>query len=116
MFHSRTLNNKINSIYERARRITYSDSKSIFEELLNKDNSVSIRHRNLRVFSNEMFNIKSNMALEFLNEIFQNRALPYNLRINSNFSSRQVHSVYHGTESLPFLGPKIWELFPEDTK
>ena len=56
------------------------------------------------------------MALEFLNEIFQNRALLYNLRTNSNFSSRQVHSVYHGTESLSFLGPKIWELVPEDTK
>ena len=56
------------------------------------------------------------MAPEFLNEIFQNRALPYNLRTNSSFSSRQVHSVYHGTESLSFLGPKIWELVPEDTK
>ena len=50
------------------------------------------------------------MALEFLNEIFQNRALLYNLRTNSNFSSRQVHSVYHGTTSLSFLGPKIWKL------
>ena len=50
------------------------------------------------------------MALEFLNEIFQNRALLYNLKTNSNFSSRQVHSVYHGTTSLSFLGPKIWKL------
>ena len=34
MFHSRVLNNKINSIHVRALRITY-DSKSLFEELLN---------------------------------------------------------------------------------
>ena len=46
MFHSRALNNKINSIHERALRITYNDSKSTFEELLSKDNSVSIHHRN----------------------------------------------------------------------
>ena len=116
MFHSRALNNKINSIHERALRITYNDSKSTFEELLNKDNSVSIHHRNLQVLAIKMFKIKNNMAPEFLNEIFQNRALLYNLRTNSNFSSRQVHSVYHGTESLSFLGPKIWELVPEDTK
>ena len=51
----------------------------------------------------------------FLNEIFQNRALLYKLRTNSNFSSRQVHSVYHGTELLSFLVAKIWELVPEDT-
>ena len=45
------------------------------------------------------------MAPKVLNDIFQNRALPYSLRVNPNFSSRQVHSVYHGTESLSFLGP-----------
>ena len=53
------------------------------------------------------------MAPEFLCEIFQNRSLPDNLRTNSNFS---VHSLYHGTESLLFLGTNIWKLVPEDTK
>ena len=84
IFHSRTLNNKISSVHERARRITSNDSKSTFEELLNKDNSVSIHHRNLQVLAIEMFKIKNNMASEFLNEIFQKRALPYNFRTNSN--------------------------------
>ena len=64
-----------NSIHERALRITYNDNQSTFEELLNKDNSVSIHHRNLQVLAMEMFKIKNNMAPEFLNEIFQNRAL-----------------------------------------
>ena len=48
----RALNNKINSVHERALRITYNDSKSTFEELLNKDSSVSIHHRNFANFSN----------------------------------------------------------------
>ena len=30
--------------------------------------------------------------------------------------SRQVNSVYHGTESLSFLGPKIWEQVPQEVK
>ena len=66
MFHRGALNNKINSIHERPLRITYNDSKSTFEELLNKDNFVSIHHRNLQVLPIEMFKIKNNMALEFL--------------------------------------------------
>ena len=39
MFHSRTLNSKINCLRERALRIVYSDSKSSFCEYLEKDNS-----------------------------------------------------------------------------
>ena len=27
-----------------------------------------------------------------------------------------MSSVYHGTESLSFLGPKIWELVPSEIK
>ena len=51
MFHSRALNNKINSIHQRALRIIYNDSNSTFEELLNKDNFVSTQHRNLQVLA-----------------------------------------------------------------
>ena len=40
MFHSRRINNKINSIHERALRITYQGHISTFQELLNKNNSV----------------------------------------------------------------------------
>ena len=63
----RALNNKINSVHERALRITYNDSKSTFKDLLNKDNSVSIYHKNLQVLTIEMFKLKNNMAPEFLN-------------------------------------------------
>ena len=56
------------------------------------------------------------MAPEVLNEIFRNRTLSRNLRRNSSFHVRQVHSVYHGTELLSFLTPKIWELVPENMK
>ena len=37
MFHSRTMNNKINRIHERALRLVYSDHVSSFNELLKKD-------------------------------------------------------------------------------
>ena len=78
MFHSRTVNNKINSIHERASRITYNDRKSSFEELLRKDNTVSIHHRNLQLLATEIFKIKNNMAPEILSEIFHNRTSLYN--------------------------------------
>ena len=116
MFHSRRLNNKINSIHERALRITYQDHISTFQELLNKDNSVSIHHRNLQALATEMFKIHRGLSPDILREIFVPKISLYNLRRNNTFERRQVHSVYHGTESLSFLGPKIWDLVPLELK
>ena len=38
--------------------------------------------------------------------------LIYNLRYTSEFIIPPIHSVYHGSESVSYLGPKIWELIP----
>ena len=107
IFRSRRLNNKINSIHERALRITYQDNTSTFQELLNKDNSVSLHHRSLQVLATEMFKIHRGLSPEILRETFVSKTSLHNLRRNDTFEKRQMHSVYHGTESLSFLGSKI---------
>ena len=55
MLHSRGLNNKINRIHERALRITYNDKSSSYSELLTKDRSVTIHHRNIRALAIEIY-------------------------------------------------------------
>ena len=85
MFHSRRLNNKINSIHERALRITYQDHLSTSQELLNKDNSVSINHRNFHVLATEMFKIHRGLSPDILREIFVTKISLYNLRRNNTF-------------------------------
>ena len=42
MFHSGTVNSKINRSHEKALRIGYSDFKAQFDELLEKDGSFSL--------------------------------------------------------------------------
>ena len=37
----------------------------------------------------------------------------YNLRHNSQFTIPTVNSVYHETENVSFLGPKIWDILPD---
>ena len=49
MLHSRGLNNKINSLHERAQRITDGDKIPSFQSFLEKGNSVSICQRNLQL-------------------------------------------------------------------
>ena len=47
MNHNRSLNNRINTLHERALHLVYSDFTSSFTELLKKDNSVTIHQKNL---------------------------------------------------------------------
>ena len=56
------------------------------------------------------------LSPEILREIFVSKTSSYSLRRNDTFEKRKVHSVYHGTESLSFLGPKIWDLVPGELK
>ena len=47
MFHTKQLNNRINSLHEKALRVTYQDRNSSFNELLKLDKSVSIHYRSI---------------------------------------------------------------------
>ena len=54
MLHSRSNNNMIKQLHERCLRIIYNDKQSSFEELLIKDGTVSMHHRNIQTFASEI--------------------------------------------------------------
>ena len=47
----------INRIHERALRITFNDESSTFQELLDKDNSDTIHHKNTRALPTEIYKV-----------------------------------------------------------
>ena len=62
MLHSRTLNKLINNIHERGLRLTYKDNQFSSKQLLEKDHSVTVHHKNLQVLVTEIFKVKNNLA------------------------------------------------------
>ena len=62
MCHNRTINNKINRIHERCLRLIYNDKILSFESLLDRDSSVSIHHRNIRLLAIEILEVKNSMS------------------------------------------------------
>ena len=115
MFHSRSANNRINNIHERALRVTYDDYNSTFSQLLEKDISVTIHDRNIQALAVELYKVINGSATEIMKEVFP---LKVNTRYPSKFpfQSRNVRILSYGTGTLSFLGPKIWSLIPNSIK
>ena len=110
---NRSLHTKMNRLHEQCLRMAYNDQKTNFNELLAKDGSVSIHHQNFQKFAVEMFDLTRGLSPEVVNELSQFREpIPYTLRPRSQFQIPFVHLVFRVTESLKFLGPKIWALVP----
>ena len=114
---SREVNNKINRLHERCLRLVYSDKQSSFKELLTKDKSVTIHHRNIQKLATEMFKALNTSENHILNDIFPKKIpVRYNLRHHKQFSTRTFKTVHYGTDSIAFLAQKIWDIVPEEIK
>ena len=116
MFHSRKLNNRINRIHERAIRLVYKDYTSSFDELLFKDNSFRIHHRNLQKLAIEIFKVKLGIAPDIMKNVFSIIENPYHLWNETKFKSRNVNTVRCGIETASFVAPTIWSSIPRSYK
>ena len=117
MFHSRKMEHRINSIHKRALKLVYQDSPDLtFQELLAKDKSVSVHQKNLQLLATEIFKSKTGVSPELMNDIFHFVERPYNLRSDYTLERKRDHTVYHSSESLSSLAPKLWDLLPNSIK
>ena len=72
--------------------MVYQDYASLFTELLEKDNLTTIYNRNIQLLA-------STAVLW--------------LKRKTEFKRNNVKTIYNRTETLTFLGPRIWEIVPD---
>ena len=117
IFHSRRVTIKSTMYTKKALRIAYSDYKSTFQELLEKDGSFSVHHRNIQILATEICKHIHGLSPAIMGEVFKiNSTLPQNLRIHNDFSSRVPETLKYETEAISFLAPEVWALVPEKIK
>ena len=106
MFHSWTINNKINRLPERAFRI------QIF--LWGSSYSFSVHERNFRYRNLSFFN---GCAPSFLNNVsHENNSNSYDLRNHKELYSTNLRIVRYGTGTVSYVAPKTWSKVPETIK
>ena len=117
MFHSRTMEYRINRIHERTLRLIYPNQHQLtFKELLEKNKTVSIHQRNLQTLATEIYKAKNKISLEVVNFLFEFTNKNYNLRNVSILKWNTCFTVHYGGESLVSLAPEIWELVPDSIR
>ena len=108
IYYNRSLNHKINQLHERCLRIIFSDKKSNFDELLDKNESISIHYQNIQGLRIEMFKVLNDGNPQIVNKIFCIRdGTSYEVRQRSCFHIPSVNIVFSCTENIRILSPKI---------
>ena len=92
----------------------YNDYTSSFDDLLKKDGSVRIHHRNIQLVAVEMFKVKNDLCPELMKCLFEINPNP---RDGHTFVIPNVKTEYMGKLSLRYFGPVVWEtLLPNEYK
>ena len=113
MYCSKTANDKINRIHERALRIVYLDYTSTFEELLLKDKSVNIHQRNIQLVAIEMFKVLKKIGPEIIRSLF----IIDNPNSDKPFRRPHIRTENWGRNSIRYFGTKVWnEMLPKELK
>ena len=76
-----------------------------FEDLLSRDESVSIHHRNIQKVAIEMFKVKRDLCPIFIKDLFSLRDL--RRRSQTTFCRPNVNTTYMGEQSLRCFGPIV---------
>ena len=88
----------------------YQDKKSSFKALLKRDESTSIRVKNLQHLATELCKVKNNLSPEIMKKIFV-------FQENETYSARKnIRTIQYGIESVLNLGAKLWNLLPGEIK
>ena len=114
MFCTKDLNDKVNSVHRRALRQTYSDFNSSIEELLEKNNSVTVHQRNIQLVAIEMYKATKELGPRIVQELF---TLNQNDNGNKTFLRPNVNHKNTGENTLRYFGPIVWnEMLPSEYK
>ena len=113
MFHTKELNNRINSLHEKALRLINQNRNLSFDELLKRDKLVFIHYRNLQYLLTEIYKVKMGLSPPIMNDILTlDENASYNLRSGVTVTRRNKF----GFETITTIEAVLWRNLPNDIK
>ena len=75
-----------------------------------------MHHKNIQTLATKMLKVKHGLCPEITGKIQKGTYCRYNLRYMKDFRTPLVERVYRGRESIAYIGPKIGDIVPDETK
>ena len=72
--------------------------------------------KNLQVWVTGMYKVENSYSLEMMRKVFpiDESIYEHDLRNTSDFVAHRIKTVRYGSESLPYLGPRLWNILPDE--
>ncbi len=115
-FCGKTSTKKIELIQERALRFLLDDHKSTYDELLEKCQYTTLHIRRIKAIAMEVFKSLNNLNPKFMNEIFEIKEIPYELRDTKVLVQPKFQKMTYGKNTFQYYGSHIWNLLPNNIK
>ena len=116
MFSSRRSNNLINRIHKRSLKTVYDDTSGTFQELLQRNRSVSIPHKNIQNLTTEAFKVVGNICPPIMKKFFRFRENRYRIRKFQKMRQQTIRTIPYGLETAFYRPPQLCSLVPADLK
>ena len=106
---------EVEKIHYKALKIVYN-SNECYEELLIRNNEVSIDQKQLRTLATEIYKSLTDVNPDFMKSYFPIKEIPYSLRNGSVLKIPPTRSTYYGTNSIHFRACLLWNKLPKALK
>ena len=106
----------LEQLNKRALRLALSDYSSSSDELVQETKFTTVHIYSIRQLSLEALKTLHNLSPIFMKDYFIPKPSDYDLHKRDMLYIPKVKSTRYGIKSLRFLGPKIWNSLPDDTK
>ena len=77
---------------------------------------MTIHHKNLQRLATEMYKIKNHLSPLAVRELFPEKVHQQELRYKRHWETYNVRTVKYGTETIKHMGPKTWNLVPNEIR
>ena len=117
MIHTKQLNNRINSLHEKALRVTFQNRNSSFSKLLKLEKLASIHYRYIKYLLTEIYKVKMGLSPPVMSDIFSlNQNSSYNITSGVSMSKRNVRTSKLVLRLLIQFGAILWNDLPAELK